>query len=222
MSGKKFKGLFGLRQIGLFGKSNGAAESKNFTVAPSDLKTSRRAKKICCVDMIYQAMQKKIPEDLLEEQSNTYEITVAEVLREELEHIKHNVSPDSSPVASHNQTEKLDDVFEKLHDANFSALCFSGGGIRSATFGLGIVQALAKHGLLDKFEYLSTVSGGGYLGSWLSAWIRREQVSEFGANLHKNGESCNSETDNAELHDGKLFEKYKNIQDAGIKTVKVN
>jgi hypothetical protein len=54
-----------------------------------------------------------------------------------------------------------------------SALCLSGGGIRSATFGLGVVQGLARHGLLPQFDFLSTVSGGGYLGGWLSAWIHR-------------------------------------------------
>jgi hypothetical protein len=53
-----------------------------------------------------------------------------------------------------------------------SALCISGGGIRSATFGLGVLQGLARCGLLNKFHYLSTVSGGGYIGSWLSAWIK--------------------------------------------------
>ena len=56
-----------------------------------------------------------------------------------------------------------------------SALCLSGGGIRSATFALGVIQALARNGLLDKFDYLSTVSGGGYIGSWLSAWAARER-----------------------------------------------
>src|SRR5689334_5069557 len=35
-----------------------------------------------------------------------------------------------------------------------SALCISGGGIRSATFALGVVQRLAALGLLDKFHYL--------------------------------------------------------------------
>jgi hypothetical protein len=54
-----------------------------------------------------------------------------------------------------------------------AALCMSGGGIRSATFGLGVLQGLARCGLLDKFHYLSTVSGGGYIGGWLSAWIHR-------------------------------------------------
>src|SRR4051794_13499852 len=54
-----------------------------------------------------------------------------------------------------------------------SALCISGGGIRSATFALGAIQSLAEHGLLSQFDYLSTVSGGGYIGSWLSAWATR-------------------------------------------------
>ncbi len=58
-------------------------------------------------------------------------------------------------------------------DAPLSALCISGGGIRSATFGLGAIQRMAEHGLLGKFDYLSTVSGGGYIGSWLSAWVNR-------------------------------------------------
>jgi hypothetical protein len=49
--------------------------------------------------------------------------------------------------------------------AGLMGLAFSGGGIRSATFNLGILQGLAKLGLLRKFNYLSTVSGGGYIGS---------------------------------------------------------
>ena len=54
-----------------------------------------------------------------------------------------------------------------------SALCISGGGIRSATFGLGALQGLAEQRVLAQFDYLSTVSGGGYIGSWLTAWIHR-------------------------------------------------
>jgi hypothetical protein len=53
------------------------------------------------------------------------------------------------------------------------ALCLSGGGIRSATFALGVLQGLAERGLLPQFDYLSTVSGGGYIGSWLTAWGHR-------------------------------------------------
>lgn len=51
------------------------------------------------------------------------------------------------------------------------ALCLSGGGIRSATFSLGVLQGLASRRILSRFNYLSTVSGGGYIGSWLSRWI---------------------------------------------------
>lgn len=54
-----------------------------------------------------------------------------------------------------------------------SGLAFSGGGIRSATFNLGILQALAELKLLRQFDYLSCVSGGGYIGGWLSAFIHR-------------------------------------------------
>lgn len=79
----------------------------------------------------------------------------------------------------------------RLNRLNRSALCISGGGIRSATFALGVLQALAMHprrsanqaakpedALLGRFRYLSTVSGGGYIGSWLSAWLSRESFRE--------------------------------------------
>ena len=51
-----------------------------------------------------------------------------------------------------------------------TALCLSGGGIRSATFALGVMQGLARFGLLNRFHYLSSVSGGGYIAGWLTAW----------------------------------------------------
>ena len=57
----------------------------------------------------------------------------------------------------------------------YLGLTHSGGGIRSATFSLGILQYLAGSGLLKHVDYLSTVSGGGYIGSWLYSWIKREQ-----------------------------------------------
>ncbi|MGH7232224.1 MAG: patatin-like phospholipase family protein, partial [Nitrospiraceae bacterium] len=64
-----------------------------------------------------------------------------------------------------------------------AALCVSGGGIRSATFGLGVLQGLARRGLLDQFHYLSTVSGGGYVGSWLTSWIYRKGLPTVLAEL---------------------------------------
>lgn len=61
-----------------------------------------------------------------------------------------------------------------------NALCLSGGGIRSATFNLGLIQGLAENGLLPHFDYLSTVSGGGFIGSWLSTWIHRNPTGVHG------------------------------------------
>ncbi|HYC62951.1 MAG TPA: patatin-like phospholipase family protein [Thermoanaerobaculia bacterium] len=56
---------------------------------------------------------------------------------------------------------------------NLAGISLSGGGIRSATFNLGMLQALKNRGLLQHFDYLSTVSGGGYCGGWWSAWLSR-------------------------------------------------
>lgn len=52
--------------------------------------------------------------------------------------------------------------------ANAVGLALSGGGIRSATFCLGVVQVLAEKDLLKDVDFLSTVSGGGYTGSFLT------------------------------------------------------
>lgn len=96
----------------------------------------------------------------------------------------------------------------ELNKLNRAALCCSGGGIRSATFCLGVIQALAMHkpngpfspaelavskpqdlvgnsneSLLSRFHYLSTVSGGGYIGSWLSAWRTRNSFPTIWQNL---------------------------------------
>lgn len=50
-------------------------------------------------------------------------------------------------------------------------LAVSGGGIRSSTFALGVLQRLAQHGLFREVDFLSTVSGGGYVGSFLSSYL---------------------------------------------------
>ena len=86
-------------------------------------------------------------------------ITFVQVLDRELKRLNHS-------------RDKRDIAF-KAHSDNLTGLAFSGGGIRSATFNLGVLQALAQRGLLGKFDYLSTVSGGGYIGSWLAAFTKR-------------------------------------------------
>lgn len=65
------------------------------------------------------------------------------------------------------------DAVHALAGTGQTALCLSGGGIRSAAFAFGLIQALARKGALENFHYLSTVSGGGYIGSWLTAGLHR-------------------------------------------------
>lgn len=154
-------------------------------------------------------------------------------------------------------------LYRELNKLNRAALCCSGGGIRSATFCLGVIQALARHNvqgpaprkrpdptaapspgsisdqpmppterlrargeeralevldsgrgertaqarsdqtatftkrapqrklervkpedsMLGRFHYLSTVSGGGYVGSWLSSWRTRDSFDTILDNL---------------------------------------
>ena len=62
---------------------------------------------------------------------------------------------------------------KRAFDRNLVGVALSGGGIRSATFNLGVLQGLAARGWLPAVDYLSTVSGGGYIGAWLLAWIKR-------------------------------------------------
>jgi hypothetical protein len=102
--------------------------------------------------------------------------------------------------------------YRALNKLNRAALCCSGGGIRSATFCLGVIQALAAYdvggvapapapannapqpdkakpetkaegSLLGCFRFLSTVSGGGYVGSWLSSWLKRNEFHQVIENL---------------------------------------
>lgn len=72
------------------------------------------------------------------------------------------------------------------------ALAFSGGGIRSATFCLGALQGLAhaqptvsalntpSSKLLMQFDYLSTVSGGGYIGGFFTSLFCKNRLNQDG------------------------------------------
>lgn len=98
------------------------------------------------------------------EHGSTDPLAFEEIFEHELRSIaiaRSKADPAKTPKAREDVTKDL------------SALCLSGGGIRSATFCLGALQALDRCGILRSFDYLSTVSGGGYIGSWLMALLKR-------------------------------------------------
>lgn len=68
---------------------------------------------------------------------------------------------------------------EALPAEHPAGVSLSGGGIRSATFSLGLAQALAEKKLFPQIDYLSTVSGGGYAGAFLGSLFlpRRADLS---------------------------------------------
>ena len=103
------------------------------------------------------------------------------VLREELRQIEarrqHSSFAGGNP-GKHLAFKALDVSDLAAHKKLF-AVAFSGGGIRSATFNLGVLQKLSEFGLLGKADYLSTVSGGGYIGTWLAGWIKKNGALPF-------------------------------------------
>ncbi|HJT19284.1 MAG TPA: patatin-like phospholipase family protein [Nitrospira sp.] len=106
------------------------------------------------------------------EQEDDGPFSFTTVLEEEYRAL-HGPAPSAQAAGS--DRDRLAALYARIHalPQRRTALCLSGGGIRSATFGLGILQSLARLSLLTRFDYLSTVSGGGYIGSWLTAWIHR-------------------------------------------------
>ena len=67
------------------------------------------------------------------------------------------------------------DIYTAVAKEGLTGVCFSGGGIRSATFNLGVIQGLAQMGMLPRIHYLSSVSGGGYVHEFLAGWILRNE-----------------------------------------------
>lgn len=60
---------------------------------------------------------------------------------------------------------------------NLVGLALSGGGMRSATFNLGVLQAFSELGLLSCVDYLTTVSGGGYIGTCLTSLLSMRELT---------------------------------------------
>lgn len=72
--------------------------------------------------------------------------------------------------------KEINDINKDNIKNDLVGLSLSGGGIRSATFNLGIIQAFYRAGLLQKVDYLSTVSGGGYIGSCLTSLLNSKFI----------------------------------------------
>src|ERR1700759_3418399 len=93
------------------------------------------------------------------------------VLCQELDEIERRRErrPDPHAERVHDDLETHDQRAPRL---KLSALCLSRGGIRSAAFCLGVLQGLAEKHMLRQFDFVSTVSGGGFIGGWLQVLIR--------------------------------------------------
>ncbi|QDV52200.1 Patatin-like phospholipase [Gimesia fumaroli] len=78
--------------------------------------------------------------------------------------------PDKVRIVEQDYIKKRRDAAQLNNDSQPPVgLALSGGGIRSATFALGVLQKLAKQNSLRLVDYMTTVSGGGYIGSCLSS-----------------------------------------------------
>lgn len=88
---------------------------------------------------------------------------------EELRVRRQQLFPAMAPLPA--AEPSTDYPFAEAHKLRPLGLALSGGGIREATFHLGVIQGLARQGLFPFIDYLSTVSGGSYIGSWLHGVI---------------------------------------------------
>lgn len=99
---------------------------------------------------------------------------IEEVFPAELDEVRRRRSTVGDPRALPDEAVKT----APSVDNELIGLALSGGGIRSASFSLGVVQGLIKSGLFNAVDYLSTVSGGGYTGACLSALTHGSQNGE--------------------------------------------
>jgi hypothetical protein len=91
-------------------------------------------------------------------------------------------------------------------------LALSGGGIRSATFSLGVVQVLAGKGFLKEVDFLSTVSGGGYTGSFLTQRLgNREPESDVAQPHGPDPEPVRYVRQHARYVSGNLWQKWSMV-----------
>jgi hypothetical protein len=103
----------------------------------------------------------------------------------------------------HSPDEQAPDTF---------GLSLSGGGIRSATFNLGLLQELHDQGILRVFDYLSTVSGGGFVGGFWSAWRANSERANAGfPDLTTNPEPAATNSARTEAPEVRHLREYSNF-----------
>ncbi|WP_025527813.1 patatin-like phospholipase family protein [Paraburkholderia fungorum] len=104
---------------------------------------------------------------VLQEMSETLSWGIPEICADDQVDIIGEINAaEKAAIAARRKTYEI-----RTDQTHAAGLALSGGGIRSATFSLGVLIALARRNLLPDFDYLSTVSGGGYLGSFLTAFL---------------------------------------------------
>jgi len=68
---------------------------------------------------------------------------------------------------------KLEQEMQRARSRNLVGVALSGGGVRSGAVSLGFLQAFYNRRILNQLDYLSTVSGGGYAGTYLTAKLSK-------------------------------------------------
>ncbi len=65
---------------------------------------------------------------------------------------------------------KVNEITEE-EAAETWGICFSSGGVRAGIISLGIIQQLSKRNFFRRFDYMSTVSGGGFIAGCLTSLL---------------------------------------------------
>jgi hypothetical protein len=105
----------------------------------------------------------------------------AEIFRDEVSAINQRRGIERPQIELEIEEEKRGGakVYRPTPVSNVIGLALSGGGIRSSAFCLGALQALDVRGLIDKIDYLSSVSGGGYIGCSMTAAMSTGTAGKF-------------------------------------------
>ncbi len=101
-------------------------------------------------------------------------------------------------------------------DQQLVGLALSGGGVRSATFSLGVLQGLARFGLLRRLDYLSSTGGGSLIAGWLLKWIQARGYSEVEHRLPSKDSSSIEAAEIQALRRSMTFPKGREVSTASI------